>query len=181
MKAFTRHALAVLLIVVLVGVTARVSAQTVQITPLPKDGRILVTLRMTDVFSDEVRAAMHSGLRITFVYDIELKRSTALWVDRTLATATVTATIEYDNLTQRYLATRREDGRMDKVETLEREEAARAWLTEFDKLPLFNSGTLEGNSEYYLRVRAHTIPRNASFVWPWEGGIAGLAKFTFLR
>ena len=181
MKAFTQHALAVLLIVVLVGVTARVSAQTVQITPLPKDGRILVTLRMTDVFSDEVRAAMHSGLRITFVYDIELKRSTALWVDRTLATATVTATIEYDNLTQRYLATRREDGRMDKVETLEREEAARAWLTEIDKLPLFNSGTLEGNSEYYLRVRAHTIPRNASFVWPWEGGIAGLAKFTFLR
>jgi len=181
MKAFTRYALAVLLIVVLVGATARVSAQTVQITPLPKDGRILVTLRMTDVFTDEVRAAMHSGLRITFVYDIELKRSTALWVDRTLATATVTATIEYDNLTQRYLATRREDGRMDKVETLEREEAARAWLTEFDKLPLFNSGTLEGNSEYYLRVRAHTIPRNASFVWPWEGGIAGLAKFTFLR
>ena len=181
MKAFARHALAVLLIVVLVGVTARVSAQTVQITPLPKDGRILVTLRMTDVLTDEVRAAMHSGLRITFVYDIELKRSTALWVDRTLATATVTATIEYDNLTQRYLATRREDGRMDKVETLEREEAARAWLTEFDKLPLFNSGTLEGNSEYYLRVRAHTIPRNASFVWPWEGGIAGLAKFTFLR
>ncbi|MET0213032.1 MAG: hypothetical protein ABW292_08520, partial [Vicinamibacterales bacterium] len=61
MKAFTRHALAVLLIVVLVGVSARVSAQTVQITPLPKDGRILVTLRMTDVFTDEVRAAMHSG------------------------------------------------------------------------------------------------------------------------
>jgi hypothetical protein len=176
-----RRLLAVLLIVALAGATTSVSAQTVQVTPLPKDGRILVTLRMTDVFTDEVRAAMHSGLRITFVYDIELKRSTALWVDRTLATATVTATIEYDNLTQRYLATRREDGRMDRVETLEREDAARAWLTEFDKLPLFNSATLEGNSEYYLRVRAHTIPRNASFVWPWEGGIAGLAKFTFLR
>ena len=28
---------------------------------------------------------MHSGLRITFVYDIELKRGTALWVDRTIA------------------------------------------------------------------------------------------------
>lgn len=181
MKTLTRHVLAVLLIVVLTGATGKVSAQTVQVTPLAKDGRILVTLRMTDVFTDDVRAAMHSGLRITFVYDIELKRSTALWVDRTLATATVTATIEYDNLTQRYLATRREDGRMDKVETLDREEAARAWLTEFEKLPLFNSGTLEGNSEYYLRVRAHTIPRNASFVWPWEGGIAGLAKFTFLR
>jgi hypothetical protein len=157
------------------------SAQTVQVTPLAKDGRILVTLRMNDVFTEEVRAAMHSGLRITFVYDIELKRSTALWVDKTLATATVTATIEYDILTRRYLATRREDGRMDSADTIEREEAARAWLTEFDKLPLFSSAALEGNSEYYLRVRAHTTPRNASFVWPWEGGIAGLAKFTFLR
>lgn len=157
------------------------SAQSVQVTPLAKDGRLLVTLRMNDVFTDEVRAAMHSGLRITFVYDIELKRSAALWMDRTLATASVTSTIEYDILTRRYLATRREDGRMEDVATLEREEAARAWLTEFDKLPLFSTASLEGNAEYYLRVRAHTTPRNTSFVWPWEGGIAGLAKFTYLR
>jgi Domain of unknown function (DUF4390) len=170
--------LAVLLVFAAVTVC---SAQSVQVTPLAKDGKILVTLRMNDVFTDEVRAAMHSGLRITFVYDIELKRSTALWVDRTLATATVTATIEYDILTRRYLATRREDGRWDRADTFEREDAARAWLTEFDKLPLFSSASLEGNSEYYLRVRAHTTPRNASFVWPWEGGVAGLAKFTFLR
>lgn len=170
-----------LAIVFVVAAVAVCSAQSVQVTPLAKDGRVLVTLRMSDVFTEDVRAAMHSGLRITFVYDIELKRSTALWVDRTLATATVTATIEYDNLTQRYLATRREDGRMVSSQNLEREDAARAWLTEFEKLPLFSSAALEGNSEYYLRVRAHTIPRNASFVWPWEGGINGLAKFTFLR
>lgn len=163
------------------GWVAVCSAQTLQVTPLAKDGRILVTLRMNDVFTEEVRAAMHSGLRITFVYDIELKRSTALWVDRTLAAATVTASIEYDILTRRYLATRREDGRMDRVEHFEREDDARDWLTAFEKLPLFSSAALEGNSEYYLRVRAHTMPRNASFVWPWEGGIAGLAKFTFLR
>jgi hypothetical protein len=124
---------------------------------------------------------MHSGLRITFIYDIELKRSTALWVDRTIATATVSATVEYDILTRRYLATRSEDGRMGKAETIEREDVARAWLTEFDKIPIFSSAPLEPNSEYYVRVRAHTTPRNASFVWPWEGGIAGLAKFTFLR
>jgi len=178
MKALKRY-FAVLFVVAAVGVC---SAQTVQVTPLAKDGRILVTLRMSDdVFNDDVRAAMHSGLRITFVYDIELKRSTALWVDRTLATATVTASIEYDILTRRYMATRREDGRMERAEPLEREDAARAWLTEFEKLPLFSSAALEGNSEYYLRVRAHTTPRNASFVWPWEGGVAGLAKFTFLR
>jgi hypothetical protein len=168
-------------IVLLMGAARPASAQTLQVTPLAKDGRILVTLRMSDVFTDEVRDAMQSGLRITFVYDIELKRSTALWVDRTLATARVTATIEYDILARRYLATRLEDGHMEKVDTFDREDDARAWLTEFDKLALFNTGSLELNSEYYLRVRARTTPRNASFVWPWEGGIAGLAKFTFIR
>jgi hypothetical protein len=171
----------VLTIVLVLAAVAVCSAQTVQVTPLAKDGRILVTLRMNDVFTEEVRAAMHSGLRITFVYDIELKRSTALWVDPTLATARVTASVEYDILRRRYLATRREDGRLELADTIEREDAARVWLTEFDKLPLFSSAALEGNSEYYLRVRAHTTPRNASFVWPWEGGIAGLARFTFLR
>jgi hypothetical protein len=171
----------VLTIVLVLAAVAVCSAQTVQVTPLAKDGRILVTLRMNDVFTEQVRAAMHSGLRITFVYDIELKRSTALWVDPTLATARVTASVEYDILRRRYLATRREDGRLELADTIEREDAARAWLTEFDKLPLFSSAALEGNSEYYLRVRAHTTPRNASFVWPWEGGIAGLARFTFLR
>ncbi len=171
----------VLAFVLLLATAGVCSAQTVQVTPLAKDGRVLVTLRMSDVFTDEVRAAMHSGMRITFIYDIELKRSTALWVDRTIATASVMATIEYDILTKRYLATRREDGRMEQVENIEREDVARAWLTEFEKLPLFSSSTLEGNSGYYMRVRAHTSPSNASFVWPWEGGVAGLAKFTFLR
>jgi hypothetical protein len=178
MTACSRFALAVLVLFASVAVGR---AQTLQVTALDKDGRVLVTLRMNDVFTEEVRAAMHSGLRLTFVYDVELKRSTALWVDRTLASATVTASIEYDILKRRYLATRREDGRMENVEYIEREEAARAWLTEFDKLPLFSTAPLEGNSEYYLRVRAHTTPRNASFVWPWDGGIAGLARFTFLR
>jgi len=178
--AAVKRSLAVLVTLAMATV-AVVSAQTMQVTPLAKDGRILVTLRMNDVFTEDVRAAMHSGMRITFIYDVELKRSTALWVDRTLAMATVTATIEYDILTRRYMATRREDGRMERAEPLEREEEARAWLTEFEKLPLFSTAALEGNSEYYLRVRAHTTPRNASFVWPWEGGIAGFAKFTFLR
>ena len=96
-------------------------------------------------------------------------------LDRTIAEATVTATVKYDNLTRRYLVTRSADGRIERADTVEREEVAREWLTQFDKLPLFSAATLEPNSEYYLRVRAHTTPRNASFVWPWGNDIAGLA------
>jgi hypothetical protein len=155
--------------------------QSIQVTPLARDGRVLVTFRLTNAFSEEVRAAIHSGLTITFVYDIDLKRSSTLWLDRTMAQATVIATVRYDNLTRRYHVTRREDGRIERADTVEREDVARDWLTIFEKLPLFSSAMLERNAEYYVRIRAHTMPRNASFVWPWERGIAGLAKFTFIQ
>ena len=49
-------------------------------------------------------------------------------------------------------------------------------MTSFDRLPLFSSGNLEPNGEYYLRVRAHTTPRNATFVWPWQGTDVGIVR-----
>jgi hypothetical protein len=155
--------------------------QSMQVTPLARDGHVLVSFRLSNVFNDEIQAAIHSGMTITFVYDVTLKRGTTLWVDRTIAEATVMATVRYDNLTRRYHVTRKEDGRVERADTVDREEVAHDWLTRFEKLPLFSSGMLERNAEYYVRIRAHTTPRNASFVWPWERGIAGLAKFTFIQ
>lgn len=160
---------------------APLRAQTLHVTPLTRDDRILVSFRLTDIFTEEVRAAIHSGLTITFVYDVQLRRGAALWIDRTIESSTVIATVKYDPVARKYLVTRKANGRIEDAEMLEREEAARQWLTEFDRLPLFSSRRLERNAEYYVRVRAHTSPRNAAFVWPWGGDIAGLAKFTFLK
>jgi hypothetical protein len=175
-----RRALGALAFIVLLP-AGNALAQSIQVTPLAREDRVLVSFKLTDAFTEEVRAAIHSGLTVTFVYDVQLRRSASLWVDRTIAEATVTASVKYDNLTRRYLVTRAQDGRTEGAETLEREDAVRASLTEFEKLSLFSSATLEPNAEYYLRVRAHTTPRNAAFVWPWGSDIAGLAKFTFLR
>ena len=171
-----------LFVAALVLPAARASAQTIQVTPLTRDDRVLVTFRLTDVFNEDVRSAIHSGMTITFIYDVELRRGASLWIDRTMASSTVSAGVRFDNLTRRYHVTRRWDGRMERVEVLEREEDVRDWLTSFDKLSLFSNATLEPNAEYYLRVRARTTPRNAAFVWPWNNSdVAGLAKFTFLR
>jgi hypothetical protein len=95
----------------------------------------------------------------------------------------VTATVRYDNLTRRYHVSRMLDGRIERADITEREETAREWLTtNFDRLPLFRNIKLERNTEYYIRVRAHTTPRNAAFLWPWQGhDVAALAKFTFVR
>ncbi len=162
--------------------TAALTAQTLQVTPLPRDGRVLVSFRLADGFNEAVRAAIHSGLPTSFVYDIELRRGSTMWLDRTIDATTLTASVRFDNLTRRYHLTRTQDGRIERADSTEREEDARAWLTEFERLPLFSSARLEANYEYYLRVRAHATPRSASFVWPWERhDVTGLVKFTFLK
>ena len=40
--------------------------------------------------------------------------------------------------------------------------------TEFDRLNLFPSDRLEQHSEYYVRVRARTTPRNTAFESRWR-------------
>jgi hypothetical protein len=159
------------------------AAQAIHVTPLVRDGRVYVSFKLSDAFENEdIRGAVHSGLTITFVYDVELRRGAALWMDRTLDAATVSAGVQYDNLTRKYHVTLHADGRLEATDIVDREDRARRWLTEFEKLNLFSAERLEPNAEYYVRVRARTTPRNALFVWPWQGSdVAGLAKFTFLR
>ena len=95
-----RITLVVALVCMVFGGVVR-AEQNMQVTPLARDGRLLVTFRLSDAFNEDIRTAIHSGLTITFVYDIELRRGTSLWLDRTIAEATVMATVRSDNLTRR--------------------------------------------------------------------------------
>jgi len=155
----------------------------VQVVPLSRDGEVLVSFKLAEALTEEIRTAIHSGLTIKFVYTVDLRRSAAVWFDRTIASAIVTATVKYDTLTRRYQVSRMIDGRTEWADATEREDAAwNALTSDFARLSLFHGVPLEPNGEYYVRVRAHTSPRNASFVWPWAADDAvGFAKFTFIR
>jgi hypothetical protein len=157
--------------------------QTLEVVPLPRDGEVLVSFKLNDTLTDDVRTAIQSGLTIKFVYKVELRRSSAVWVDRTLKSAIVAATLRYDTLTRQYQVARSVDGRTEWADNTAQEEVAWRWLTkDFARLSLFRGVALETNAEYYVRVRANASPRNASFIWPWAGDDAvGFAKFTFIR
>jgi len=170
-------------LVVLLTVSLAAAEQTVQVIPLPRDGELLVSFKLGQTLTDDIRAAMHSGLAIKFVYRVDLRRSAAAWFDRTIASAVVTATVKYDTLTRRYLVSRTVDGRLEWADTTDREDAAWTALTnDFARMSLFRGVPLETNAEYYVRVRANASPRNATFIWPWQGDDAvGFGKFTFVR
>ena len=111
------------------------------------------------------------------------ERRAAAAPDAKAVPSVVTATVRFDNLTRKYPVTRMVEGRIDRADSMDREDLAWTWLTnQFEKMPLFRSVALEVNGEYYVRVRAHSTPRNMSFVWPWQADdVVGLAKFTFMR
>src|SRR5437899_8537657 len=80
---------------------AAADSQKVQVVTLPRDGEILVSFQFAEALTDDMRAAIHSGLTIKFQYTVELRRSAAVWFDRKIDSHVVTATVKYDTLTRR--------------------------------------------------------------------------------
>lgn len=160
--------------------TTAFAADGLRIIPLIREGHVLVSFQMPDGFTDDVRAAIQSGLKTTFTYTVDMRTSVAAWVDRTVGSAVVSTSVHYDNLTRRYTVVRTLDGRIDDEQVVESEDEVRMLVTKLDRVPLFRTLNLEPNREYYLRVRAEIRPRNAAFLWPWGSGRSAQAKFTFI-
>ena len=151
-----------------------------KVTPIARDGQVVVSFDLSDGYTPDVRDAIHSGLLTTFTYELDLRRGAALF-DRTVASVTVTAVVRFDNLTRRYQMWRTVDGRVEDARPTEDQDAVRAWMTHFERVPLSATTALEANGEYSVRVRARTRPHNAWFFWPWSSAVLGQAKFTFIQ
>jgi hypothetical protein len=174
-------------VLVLVPASGRMAAAAgddeISVRSLAREGRILVSFQLNSAYSDDLRAAIRSGLPATITYDVVLRRGTLLWFDRTIARATVTAGVRFDNLTRQHQLSRTIDGRGEEPRMTEDEDVVRAWMTDFKLLPLFSTASLEPNAEYYVKVGARTRPRvNRFLFWPWEQEAAtGYHRFTFVQ
>jgi hypothetical protein len=155
------------------------AAESLRIVPIVSGDHVLVSTELTDAYTDDVRAAIASGLRTTFTYEVELRVVATVWVDRTVATAVVTTADQYDNLTRRHSLSRMVDGR--EVESLgtEDESVVRRWLTTLSRVPLSQASRLDPNRDYYVRVRARVRPRGASLLG-LTNVVTGQAKFTII-
>lgn len=169
------------LAIAIASAVAVVAAAELHVQPLAREGRVFVSFELADGVDGEVLEAIHSGLLTTFTYDVELRREVALWFDRTLQAAKVSATVQYDNLTRQHQLQVLVDGRVQDARVTADPDAVRRALTVFERLPLFTTDGLDPNGEYDVRVRARTRPRGGWFLWPFDRGTAtGRARFTFI-
>lgn len=156
--------------------------QPIHVTPLPRDGFVLVSFEVSGLVDRELEQAIQSGLPTTFTYDVDLRRAASLWFDRNLGSVQVGATVRYDNLTRRYSVSLLQDGRVLDTRPTDKAEEVRQLVSSFHRLPLFSTRQLQANTEYYVRVHGRTRPRRTWGLLPWDPPSAfGSAKFTFLR
>ena len=156
-------------------------SQGLRVVPLVRDGQVFITSELRDGFTPDLRAAIHSGLKTSFTYTVELRLDVPFGFDRMIATAVVTNTVKFNNLLREYALERLLDGRIEEAVVEEDEALVREWLTLIERKPLFRTTDLQPNREYYVRVTANARPSNGSLLWPFGSGTSAQTKFTFLR
>src|SRR5262245_37840680 len=111
------------------------AVDNVQVTPLARDGRIVVSFEMKDGVSDEVRASIKSGLPTALTYNVDLRRNEPLWLDRTIESVSVMVSVKYDTLTRRYQVSRSRDSRIEDAFVTEDENQVYRAMTLVDRSP----------------------------------------------
>jgi hypothetical protein len=156
-----------------------------KVTPVVADGRVLASFNAAQAWTPEAREVAQTGLALTFTFDVELRRPSAVWFDSTLAHVVVASSVRLEALTGSYHLSRFRDGRVVKSDSSRDERQAREWMTTFDQVPLEPTQPLEPNVEYYVRVRLYASPKRTFSLWslwPWSrDSSSGRASFTFMR
>jgi hypothetical protein len=176
MRVMTRRCAVLAALLVATVATVR-SEETLRITPLINDNRVVVSFELNDAYNDEVREAIATGLRTTFTYRLELR--TPAWIDRTIGTTIVSTTDQYDNLTRRHTLTRSVDGRVEDVLVTEDDAVVKTWLTKWTRVPVADTAKLDPTRDYYVRVTTHARPAGGSLLGLTKT-ITGQVKFTFI-
>lgn len=162
--------------------TAVLSANTLRITPVVADDKVMATFAAPSVFTAEVREAVQSGMAVTLTFTAELRRTSTLWFDQTLASAAVASSVKFDTLTSTYQVSKLRAGAVHWSQQTQKEDEMRLWMTEFERITLDDLEVLSTTGEYYIRVRARdNLPRGFS-LWPFgRPEVSGRAELPAAR
>jgi hypothetical protein len=171
--------LIIILALAAAGAVVHAATASLRIVPIVRDDSVIVSVELTDAYTDEVREAIASGLQTSVTYDLELKMEVPAWADRTVATASVTLSDRYDTLTRVHNLERRVDGRVEAALATDKEAQVKQWLTSLTHVPLCKTSKLDPHHEYYVRISASVRPPGSS-LFGWATAVTNQAKFTFI-
>ena len=112
---------------------------------------LLLYLTVTDWFTEEMKAAVHNGIPITFAFYVDLFAERSKWPDRKIKEYEFNHIMAYDSLKKEYIITRNE--KSDRKTTAFLEEAIKL-MSEINGFKVTPLDELEPQASYILRTKA---------------------------
>ena len=115
----------------------------------------LITLeaQLEDAFSEKILEAIHSGVAITFTFEVELRKQASVFGDDVVSENKIMQTIQYDTLKKVYQFTSQGKNVNRTVSTKENGRYKDLMRTLKD-IPIGHTYKLDPEEQYYARVKA---------------------------
>ena len=133
------------------------------------ENHLLLYLTVSNWFTEDMEAAIHNGIPITFVFNINLFAKRPNWPDKKVNEHEFNHIMEYDSLKKEYLVHRNERG--DSKATASLEEAQKL-MSEINGFRVMALAELDPQTSYTLRAKAKlarkTLPLYFHYLIPFS-------------
>lgn len=116
-------------------------------------GQVLVSFRIEDAFTPELRERIASGLPTSLVYELELLRDRKRWWDRGVDTSRIEIVAMYNAVTDEYLVNTKHDGKLIGSRTVREVAELERAMTELGAFPAFAVEPESARTRYLVRAR----------------------------
>jgi len=134
--------------------TALASSPTLVNVGVSAEGnQITMSAQMTDGFPEEVLEAVESGVPMTYIFHVELRKNSSLWVDSLVSENIIEHTVHYDSLKKVYRFTEKGKNIRRKLMTRKRDRYQQM-MASLASVPIAPIYKLNPDDKYYIRVKA---------------------------
>ena len=131
-------------------------------------GKVSVRFTLAGAFdSEEMVAALQSGLPTSFTYTVEIFRDRPNWFDDGVASARVEVISTFNSLTREYLLNYRRDRRLVRSQTFSDLAALKRAMTVVEEQDFFDIASRKPH-KMKVRVKAELMRGWLMYVIPWE-------------
>ncbi len=113
---------------------------------------LLLYLKVTGAFTEEMKEGVLSGVPTTFSFFIDLYGVRDFWFNKKISDLTVTHTIKYNNLKKEFIVQRSWESNQPLATTSFEE--AQALMTKIDSLKIVELNRLEKGRQYRIKAKA---------------------------
>lgn len=133
------------------------------------EDNLLLYLTVSDWFTEDMEAAIHNGIPITFVFSIDLSVKKNKWPDKKISEHEFNHVMEYDSLKKQYRIHRNEKGDSKVTSSLEE---AKKLMSEINGFKVLRLDDLDPKRSYTLRAKAKlarkTMPLYVHYLIPFS-------------